>query len=327
MDKVRYGIIGCGGHALLAHALPGKNIPELELTTVYDIRPESAADFQRQFGEPLTMCDNIGQLLVSDIDAVLIASPDEFHIEHLGLAIEFQKNVLVEKPLAVNEEDLVKLNGLIDLAYARGLEISTCHPRRFDPPFLWLKSMAGELQQRLGDPVGFHFDFSYHKPQAAWKGTRSLLLDHLNHELDLMHFLCSPYPFQARMEYDSHNQYLVTGMRDDRIAFSFHGTRCLENKLYLEWLTIRFQRGEVKIDAHAGTADISDHESDTTERVNCGATDYSARSLGVMQNFVDAILCRAPSYLTADDLWVNNWMGVTLKKYGHAEYNLESMRG
>lgn len=33
---IRYGIIGCGGHAIQSHLIPGNAIPGLELVMLYD---------------------------------------------------------------------------------------------------------------------------------------------------------------------------------------------------------------------------------------------------------------------------------------------------
>lgn len=325
MEKIGYGIIGCGGHALQAHALPGKDIPELELQAVCDIDPKRAIEFSRNYGEELMVCEDIEQLLASDIQAVLIATPDEFHIEQLELAVDAKKHVLIEKPLVVKSSDLDDLDFLLRLAASRGLIVTTCHPRRFDPPFVWLKNRMGVVIDELGPVASFNFDFSYHRPEAAWKASRNLLLDHLNHEIDLVHYLLGITSFDARMVCDSFDQYRVTGQRDDGIFLNFHGTRRLESKVYRESLVLRHDRGETRVDAHSGFANIVNHETGGAYLLDCGMTDYYARSLRVMRNFMETIRGISQNYLTPQDLWVNNWLGVILKEYGHAEFSLEPM--
>lgn len=325
MRKISYGIIGCGEHALLAHAIPGKEIAGIKLQSVCDITPERVVEFCRKYrSEVPVQCHGetgIEHMLVSNIDAVLIATPDEFHIKHMRQAIEAGKHVLVEKPLAMNRNDLDELEKLMALAEQKNLVITSCHPRRFDPPFLWLKKYGKEKElTSLGSVLGFEFDFSYHRPTEKWKSTRSLMLDHLNHEIDLLHFFHGISPFTAWMHHDSFDRYLVSGMREDGIFFRFHGTRRLENREFIERLSVRYERGEVVIDTHTGVATISNHESGLVAQHRCGKTDYRARSLGVMRNFVDTIRGDAENYLTRQDLWVNNWLGIDLIDFKSSSY-------
>ncbi|MFA5925754.1 MAG: Gfo/Idh/MocA family oxidoreductase [Parcubacteria group bacterium] len=326
MKKVTYGVAGCGEHALRAHVLPGKDIPELELNGICDINPDNLARFCENFGGGLTSYSSIEKLLAApDLDAVLIATPDEFHLEQLRLAIGAGKHVLIEKPLAVKHADLEDLDCLLRLAASRGLVVTTCHPRRFDPPFTWIKNRMGTAIEELGPVASFNFDFSYHRPEAAWKASRSLLLDHLNHEIDLVHYILGITSFDAEMVSDSFDHYRVTGQRDDGIFLNFHGTRRLESKVYLESLVLRHDRGEIRIDAHSGSAVIANHETGETHVRDCGMTDYYIRSLRIMRNFVETIQGVSENYLTPQDLWVNNWLGTTLKEYGHAKFSLEPM--
>lgn len=322
MKKIKYGIAGCGGHALRAHALPGKNIPELELVGVFDVNPGHLAHLCKEFGGGLTSYGGIEHLLASDIDAMLIASPDEFHIRQLKLALEAGKHVLVEKPLAVNGSDLEELKSLLVMADERKLVVTTCHLRRFDPPFIWLKRNLPDFQESLGGILKFDFDFSYHRPESKWKMNRSLLLDHLNHEVDLMHFFLGIAPFEASLGHDSFDRYLVTGMRGDGVAFSFHGSRRLEARVFLEMLTVRFEKGLLILDTHSGVTKVEFHETGVFLRYGSGKTDYEARSIGVMQNFAGAILGQTANYLTPEDLWVNNWLGVQLLETGKASYDM-----
>jgi len=325
METTKYGIIGCGGHALLAHAIPGKSIPELQLMCVYDISSQIAANFCHDYGSALKVHGEIDELLASDIDAVLIASPDEVHLEQLRAAIMAGKHVLVEKPLAMKYSDLEDMDSLLLLAASRGLVVTSCHPRRFDPPFIWLKNRIKSAIEEFGPVVSFSLDFSYHRPEAEWKADRSLMMDHLNHEIDLLHFFFGVTSFSAKLWCDSFNHYFVTGQRDDGISFSFNGTRRLESKIYREWLTLRHDHGEIRIDTYTGRAFALNHEDSATDFSSCGKTDYPTRSIRVMRNFVETIQGISTNYLTLQDLGINNWLGATLKEFNEATFLDEAL--
>ncbi|GEM_PF-427977 len=328
---IRYGILGAGGHGLESHALAGKNVPELELVAISDINPQTMRKFCDAYGASLVCCPTEEELLESNIDAIVIATPDECHVQNLRNAIHAGKHVLIEKPLASAEEELSEIQVLLEVARKKGLVVTSCHPRRFDPPFLWLKENTQSFVHTLGPVVHFGFDFSYPRPNAAWKSNRSLMLDHLNHEIDLFHFLYGRQPFCAYLLHDSFDRYEVTGVRtSDCVTFRFHGTRRLpprrpdekKDRKFFEFACVRHERGEVHIDTQTGTATVINDETESTDFEACGKTDYKRRFRGVMQNFADTILGFAQNYLTPEDLWVNNWIGVELLGAHDCTYEL-----
>lgn len=247
---------------------------------------------------------------------MVIASPDEFHVRQLGEAIEAGVHVLIEKPLATNFNDLIRVQNLLMEAEEKKLVVTSCHPRRFDPPFVWLKAETARFVSELGPVIGFDFDFSYHHPSAEWKKDRSLLLDHANHEIDLVNFLYGHTKTIATKITDRYDRYGVVGFRTDGISFRFRGTRKLESRKFLEFARIRHERGEVEFDTEHGEASWENHETGEYGVLECGATDYPLRFAGVMKNFVEAIRGETPNYLTTNDLLTNTAFGIDLVEHG-----------
>jgi predicted dehydrogenase len=306
-EQVQYAVIGCGDHALRGHIIPGDDVPELKLLGVYD--PDAARMRAASDAKPIyagfTRYESEESLMADDrIDAVVICSPDRFHVPSLASAIEHGKHVLCDKPLASTLEDLRPLRRTLELAHARKLVVSSCHPRRFDPPYQWLKREVLTDQWVFGDVQDLHLDFSYHKPtkQGLHAG---LLSDHFNHEFDLLHFLFGHAPAELHRLHDGQDRYLVNGMRDDGISFTFHGTRKLEQQHYREFVRLRFARGEVTLDCSTGQAVLHDHETGQRMLRHPGKTDYALRFRAVMANFAGAILGLTANYLTTKDLLAN----------------------
>jgi myo-inositol 2-dehydrogenase/D-chiro-inositol 1-dehydrogenase len=75
-------------------------------------------------------------LSAKEITAIIIASPDNLHAEHLSMAIAAGKDVLCEKPLASNDSDAKKV---AQTANKSKSIVGIGFMRRFDPAYLELK--------------------------------------------------------------------------------------------------------------------------------------------------------------------------------------------
>jgi predicted dehydrogenase len=230
----------------------------------------------------------------------------------------------VEKPLAIDPDQLAALPDILEEASENGLIVSSCHPRRYDPPYMWLKDSLPTLREQFGEPMQVRCDLSYHKPVLSWKHDRGLLLDHANHEIDLINYLFGPGSFEATRLADAHDRYQVSGMRDDGISFDFFGTRRLDAQTYPEWASIRFEAGEVKIDTHKDIAHIANHENSEEVKLLIPPTDYELRGSATMKNFGDAIVGLTDCYLSPQDLYVNTALSVNLTHQKTWRYDHEN---
>lgn len=77
----------------------------------------------------------------SGIDAVSIASPAEQHFEHASAALNADKHVFVEKPLAL---DIEHAESLLNLAKARGRVLMVGHLLQYHPVFSALRDMNSQ---------------------------------------------------------------------------------------------------------------------------------------------------------------------------------------
>jgi len=312
MADLGIGMVGLGVHARRAHIDHLGGLPA-RLAAVHDTDAAKMADFpaaRAHAGE----ADLIGD---PGVDAVMVMTPDRFHVRTALASLRAGKHCFVEKPVIDRSGDEGLLHEAIAVARAGGLVLTTCHPRRFDRPFLWLRDNLDGLHDALGAALEFRFDFSYAMPRPGTAGHhRSLLLDHFGHEVDLMHYLFGRRPFDATRLCDGDDRYHVVGMRDDGMAFSFSGTRMLRQPVYPEACWVRFARGEVSMDMQSGIARVTDREVGTTREERCGRTDYEGRFSAVNRVFVDAALGLGADYLEAEDLIVNNLSAVSLAETG-----------
>ncbi len=94
------GLIGCGGRGMYVSGLFAKN-EFLKVTAVCDIYPDRIEEATRKYAGARSYT-NYKELLASDVDAVLIATPAFLHPEHFEAAVAARKHIFLEKPVAVN---------------------------------------------------------------------------------------------------------------------------------------------------------------------------------------------------------------------------------
>jgi phthalate 4,5-cis-dihydrodiol dehydrogenase len=97
------GIIGLGGGA--SQMIPAfVRHPHIRITAAADTDPAQLEQFRGAHpGETYTSAAALCRS--SQVDAVYIATPNQFHTEHALLALEQGKHVLVEKPMTLTLED------------------------------------------------------------------------------------------------------------------------------------------------------------------------------------------------------------------------------
>ena len=104
-DTIRVGLIGYGGRSRhLCQSLV--NMPEARITAVCDIF-EPHFDAAKTLAGPNAFATRSFQALLDrkDVDAVLIATPDHWHVPMTVAACAAGKDVYVEKPLTHNLEE------------------------------------------------------------------------------------------------------------------------------------------------------------------------------------------------------------------------------
>ncbi len=98
-DTIRIGLLGCGGRC--RHLLGALvKVPGVKITAVADVWDESIKQTRPLVDEKAFVTKEFHEVLDrKDIDAVLIAAPDHWHVPMTVAACEANKDVYVEKPL------------------------------------------------------------------------------------------------------------------------------------------------------------------------------------------------------------------------------------
>ncbi|HOK08786.1 MAG TPA: Gfo/Idh/MocA family oxidoreductase [Candidatus Hydrogenedens sp.] len=111
-EKVKLGLIGCGGRGRWIAHLFEKNAP-FEITAVHDVFRKRAKRVAEECNVPdskiFVGLNGYKDLLEADVEAVAIESPPYFHPEQVLSAVAKGKHVYLAKPIAVD------VNGCLSL--------------------------------------------------------------------------------------------------------------------------------------------------------------------------------------------------------------------
>ena len=137
------GVIGLGG-ASVAMVPKFVQNPNFRIAAAADIDAEIMDRFRKDFSDAESYDDAARLCASRNVDLVYIATPNRFHTEHAGMALERKKHVLIEKPMAV---DMVAAEQMIAAAKRNGVLLGVNVKHSFEPRVLRLREMArsGEL--------------------------------------------------------------------------------------------------------------------------------------------------------------------------------------
>ncbi|MDR2202647.1 MAG: Gfo/Idh/MocA family oxidoreductase [Clostridiales bacterium] len=110
MSKLKVGIIGCGGIANGKHLPAIKELKDVEPVAFCDIIEERAVKSNKEFadGKGKAFTD-YRKLLEEKLDAVYVCTPNSSHCEITVAALKAGKNVMCEKPMAINYAEAQKM--------------------------------------------------------------------------------------------------------------------------------------------------------------------------------------------------------------------------
>jgi predicted dehydrogenase/threonine dehydrogenase-like Zn-dependent dehydrogenase len=158
---VRLGVIGAGNYAtsmLLPHLHGRDDVRLVEVATATGL---SATNAQRKFGFERCSTDHRGLLADAAVDAVLIATRHHAHAAMVCEALRAGKAVFVEKPLAVDEDQLRAI--LAAVADSGNDRLMVGFNRRYAPLLTDLKRAFGA---RSG-PVQVRYDVNAGRLEAG----------------------------------------------------------------------------------------------------------------------------------------------------------------
>lgn len=145
--RLRVGVLGAGQIAQAAHFESCTKAVNADLHAICDIADDLRERMAIIHGATTTYADYDRMLADPDVDAVIIATADAFHVPAAKRALEAGKHVLCEKPLGVTVEEVLDLQQAVEKS---GKVLQVGHMKRFDAG---LQAAKGFIDTEMGDLV------------------------------------------------------------------------------------------------------------------------------------------------------------------------------
>ena len=192
MNKINFVIIGTGMIAP-AHADAINSIERACLYGVCGRNSEKTAEFAKKYG---VKCYNSYEEVLSDgnVDAVSICTPSGYHAEQAIQALHHGKNVIVEKPMALNTADCDRI---IEAVKETGKTLAVICQLRFSEDVQRVKKLYEEGAFGTVSLCDLYMKYwrepSYYA-ENTWRGTKALdgggaLMNQGIHGIDLLLYI------------------------------------------------------------------------------------------------------------------------------------------
>lgn len=196
MERVKVGVIGVGRMGT-RHARVYSQLPHTELLALADPDLEQAKAVAEELGVHRVYADYRELLLLPEVQAVSICTPDDAHREPVVAALQAGKHVLLEKPLATTIEDA---EAILNAARQASSKLMVAHLLRFDPRYALVKEAIdqGELGQIIY--VVSHRNSPHTEGPRIYRPGTCLTMHVAVHDLDIINWYMPSVPIRVYAE-------------------------------------------------------------------------------------------------------------------------------
>lgn len=218
MEKksLNVGVVGLGigkSHAKGVNATEGAC-----LYAVCDTDANRAGKLAKELGAVHVFTDYRQMIAEPDLDAVIIASPDQCHREMIVETLRAGKHILCEKPLALTREDCEAIVRAVEESNCKFMVGQVC---RFTPGFLQAKQIidSGAIGELTFVESEYAHDYSAIYAKGSWRSdpARNGVVGGGCHAVDLLRWVAGD-PEEV-MAYGTHKTFTdVTPYDDTHVA-------------------------------------------------------------------------------------------------------------
>ena len=218
-SEIRVGLVGCGGRGSGAARNAMIADQGARIVALADLFPKSIENcrkslskahpeqFQVKDDQCFTGFESYKELMASDVDVVLLASPPHYRPDHVEAAIEAGKQVFCEKPVATDPTGVRRVEAACQKADEKGLNVVSGLCWRYDDG---LKQTVAKVHDgAIGDVLSTQVNYL---TGPVWTRSRK--------------------PGMSDMEYQCHNWYYFNWLSGDHICEQF--IHSLDKALWLQ---------------------------------------------------------------------------------------------
>lgn len=213
-SAIKVGLIGAGSRGTYTAATVNKN-PKAKITAVCDVVESQIANAKARIGAPDAKAyTNFQDVLASDVDAVMIATPVYLHPEHFEAAVKSGKHIYMEKPAGLDVAGCKRVMKAADGA-DRKVNITFGFQQRYGGVYVKAKQFletgaAGKIREVHGEFLKFALkgdEPALPTPRnekeklEQWKLWRStfgeVIVETYVHNLDAINWFLGAHPLKA----------------------------------------------------------------------------------------------------------------------------------
>ncbi len=185
-SKIGVGVIGTGRIGTLHIEHLAQNISEAELIAICSLDPSSIESLAKQFNVPKTTNDYTAILADPQVEAVLVASATDTHVEISQAAAKAGKHVFCEKPISL---DLGQIDETLAIVEKAGIKFQVGFNRRFDASFMRVREAIASGE--IGEPHIMRITSRDPEPPPIEyvKVSGGIFLDMTIHDFDMARYL------------------------------------------------------------------------------------------------------------------------------------------
>ncbi|MBC8038390.1 MAG: bi-domain-containing oxidoreductase [Rhizobiales bacterium] len=163
---IRIAVVGAGEFAVAMHLPLIQAMPDqYQLRAIVNRTGHKAASIAKRFGADVAATDFEAILSDPDIDAVLLCTRHNLHASQTLAALMAGKHVLVEKPLALNRQELAAITAFLEGTGERAPVLLCGFNRRFSP---YMAPLADGLKSRSNPLIVNYRMNAGHIPSDHW---------------------------------------------------------------------------------------------------------------------------------------------------------------
>jgi predicted dehydrogenase/threonine dehydrogenase-like Zn-dependent dehydrogenase len=217
-NKVGIGVIGAGNFASLTMLPAMKNITDIEFVGIADVNSSMAKHAQNKFGFQYSAGDYRKLLQDDNISTIFVTTRHDVHASLAIEALQAGKNVMVEKPLCLNQQQLMNIINVVEQHPHQRLTVG--FNRRFAP-------MAVELKNRLKgkNPLCMNYICNAgFTPKDSWTRDPQIgggrIIGEACHFIDWMCWLTDSEPTKVYAQ--SISKETANVFKEDNVMISLH---------------------------------------------------------------------------------------------------------
>lgn len=213
---LKLGLVGCGAIARTHTDNIVNKLSGAEIVSVYDPVDKASDSIIKEFDLHAKKAASVKEVVDdSNVQAVLVCSRNDAHVEPILKAIKVGKPVFTEKPLATTAADCKKIVNAELQAKKRYVQVGFM--RRFDPYYQQLKEIVDS--GKIGKPLlGYCRHFTA-EPATTYFKTENMVNDAFIHEIDILHWLFNDDYQWVQIQYGRQNSLNpAKDLKDPQVA-------------------------------------------------------------------------------------------------------------